>query len=229
MKRYWALCYAVTFALVVACGGGGTTSTPIADPTLEATPVPQEAPTLRETPTQDSTPRPNNLGRLEFRVTAQPIDNVSSILVTLKDIEVHFSGGEEMSGWRKVVEKTHRVDLKELTDVEEVLGSATLESGRYQQVRFEVVDVVITVRGRPRQAPVPSGKLRLVGGFDVSAGAKTIVTLDIDAEKSVVLRAGQGPQLNPVVKMLVRKGGQPLSEARVVASLGPDDDRTTVE
>ncbi len=220
MKRYWALVFfAVAFALVVACGGGGATSTPIADPTPEATLVPQE------TPTQDSTPRPDNLGTLEFRVTAQPFDNVSGILVTVKNIEVHVSSGEELLGWRKVVEGPHKIDLKELTGVEDVLGSATLESGRYQQVRFEVVDAVITVRGMPRQSPVPSGKIRLIGGFDVSPGEKTIVTLDIDAENSVVFRPGQGPQLKPVVKMLVRKGGQPLSEAKIVASLGPDDDR----
>ena len=108
MKRYWALIFcAVAFALIVACGGGGATSTPIAHPAPEAT----EDPTLRETPTQDSTPRPDNLGTLEFRVTAQPIDNVSSILVTVKDIEIHVSGGEEISGWRNVVEKSRRFEM----------------------------------------------------------------------------------------------------------------------
>ena len=223
MKGHLALVfYAVVIALAVACGGGVGTITPIAIPTPdEATAAPGE------TPTQQATPRPDILGTLEIRVTDQPEDAVSSILVTVKDIEVHVSGGEEKSGWRTVVEGPRQFDLKELTGVEKVLGSATLETGKYQQVRFEVVDAVITVRGNTRQSPVPSGKIRLVGGFEISPGETTIVTLDIDAEKSVVFRPGRGPQLKPVVKMLVRKGGLPLSEAKVVASVDLDDDKTT--
>ena len=204
-------------------------ATPVPDtpePTLipatrEVTPVPEATPTQQATPSQDKT------GTLEIRVTDQPADAVSSILVTVKDIEVHLSGGQEKSGWQTVVEGPRQFDLKELTGIEDVLGSAALEPGRYQQLRFDVVEAVITVRGNPRQSPVPSGKIRLVGGFDVSAGVTTIVTLDIDAEKSVVFRPGQGPQLVPVVKMLVRKGGQPLSEAEVAPSGSPDGETTS--
>ena len=159
---------------------------------------------------------------LEVRVTDQPADAVSSILFTIKDIEVHVSGGAEASGWRTIVAEPRQFDLIKLLGVEEVLGSATLEPGRYQQIRFEVVEAVLTVRGNVRQSPVPGGKLRLVGGFDVSPGTTTIVTLDFDAERSVVFRPGQGPQLVPVVKMLVRDEGQTLSEASVVASLGEE-------
>ena len=217
MKEHLALVfYAAVLALVVACAGGGATPTKSAIPTPEATPAPVE------TPTQQAAARPDNLGTLEIQVTDQPADAVSSILVTVENIEVHVSGGEEKSGWRTVVEGPRQFDLKELIGVEEVLGSASLEPGKYQQVRFEVVEAVITVRGMPRESPVPSGKIRIVGGFEISAGATTIVTLDIDAEKSVVFRPGQGPQLRPVVKMLVRKGGLPLSEAKVVASMDAD-------
>ena len=201
-------------ALVVACGGDGGSSTTSADPARAPT-----APAI--TPTETPTPGPAQTaagsGTLEIRVTDQPADAVSSILVTLGNIEVHVSGGQEMSGWITVVEEPQQFELLELMGIEELLGGTELEPGRYQQLRFEVVEVVITVRGTERISPVPSGKIRLAGGFEITAGATTIVTLDIDAEKSVVFRPGQGPQLVPVVKMLVRDGGQPLSEAKVVA------------
>ncbi len=164
---------------------------------------------------------------MEIRVTDQPTDAVSSIKVTIKDVEVHVSGGEEMSGWRTVVEGTREFDLMELMGIEDVLGSATLAAGKYQQVRFEVVDAVVTIRGTPRQSPVPSGKIRLAGGFDISAGATTIITLDFDAEKSVVFNPGQGPQLIPVIKLLVRDEGQPLTEATTVASVSEDEESTS--
>jgi len=136
MKRYWMfLFYAVSVALMVACGGASSTATPIANPTAEPTVAPQESPTQVITPTQETTPtqeptQPTGpLGTLEFRVTDQPADAVTSIKITIKDIEVHISGGEEMSGWRTVVEGPSQFDLMELMDIEDLLGSATLESG----------------------------------------------------------------------------------------------------
>ena len=35
--------------------------------------------------------------------------------------------------------------------VEEILGSATLEPGRYQQIRLGVAEAVLTIRGNIRQ------------------------------------------------------------------------------
>ena len=106
--------------------------------------------------------------------------------------------------------------------VEEILGTATPEPGRYGQIRLEVAEVVLTIRGNVRPAEVPSGKLRVAGGFEVVAGATTVLTLDFDAERSIIFRPGVGPQLKPVVKLLVRKGGQSLSEAIQVAAVGEE-------
>ena len=64
---------------------------------------------------------------------------------------------------------------------------------------------------------VPSGRLRIVGGYDAVAGETTVLTLDFDAEKSVVLRGQNDPLLKPVVRLLVRKSGQPLAEAETIS------------
>lgn len=235
MKNYWMLAFsAVAIVLIIGCGGGGATTPRVTNPTVVATLAPTTtAPTslpatpdlvLEDTKRLQSTPGEDNTGTLEIRVTDQPTDAVSSILVTVENIEVHSSGGQGNSGWQTVVEGPHQFDLMKLMGIEDVLGSTPLEPGRYQQIRFDVVYAVIAVRGNLRQARVPSGKIRLVGGFEVTAGVTTIVTLDIDAEKSVVFRPGLGPHLVPVVKMLVRNEGQPLSEAVVASSNSPDDE-----
>ena len=91
-----------------------------------------------------------------------------------------------------MVEEPRQFELLELMVIEELLGDTELQPGRYQQLRFEVVRAVITVRGTERISPVPSGKIRLVGGFEITSGATTIVTLGIDDEKSVVFWPGQG-------------------------------------
>ena len=91
-----------------------------------------------------------------------------------------------------MVEEPQQFELLELMVIEELLDDTEMEPGRYQQLRFEVVGAVITVRGTERISPVPSGKIRLVGGFEITSGATTIVTLGIDDEKSVVFWPGQG-------------------------------------
>ena len=205
----------VAIFFLAACGGG------------EATPVPPEEPTkLPVSPTPVSptpvSPTPTDLGTLEIRVTDQPSGDVTSIIVTVKNIEVNASGDGGDAGWRTVIAEPRQFDLVEVEGIEKVLGSATLEPGRYQQIRLEVVETVLTIRGNERAAAVPSGRLRIVGGFDVAAGATTILTLDFDAEKSIVFRPGVGPQLKPVVKLLVRKGSQSLAEASTVAAVGKE-------
>lgn len=60
---------------------------------------------------------------------------------------------------------------------------------------------------------MPSGRLRLVGTFELTADETTLVTLDFDAEKSVVLRGNMAPLLKPVVKLLVRRSDEPLTAA----------------
>ena len=212
MKKYWGL-FILAVALIVACGGDDGSITTPASQTTAPTTAAIVAPTVGD----------DGPGAVEIRVTDQPDDAVSSILITLENIQVHVSGGQEMSGWTTIVEEPQPFELMELMGIEELLGGAELEPGKYQQIRFDVVEAIITVRGAKRESPVPSGKIRLVGGFEIKSGATTIVTLDFDAEKSVVFRPGQGPALVPVIKMLVRDEGQSLAEAEVVADNESED------
>lgn len=199
--------------LLVACGSESSTATQAPLPTAAATLPPTQT---MAPPTPTPTPGPS--GTLEVRVTDQPADAVSRILVTLGDIEVHQSGGQEMSGWLTVVTEPQQFDLLKLRGIEELLGESALEVGQYQQVRFEVLSTLITVRGSDWRSSTPGGKIRLVGGFEINEGSTTIVTLDFDAERSVVFTPGQGPSLKPIVKLLVRDEGQPVAEAREVAT-----------
>lgn len=209
---------------LAACGGGETTVVPTQQPTkLPESQTPEDLGTL--VPTQQPTKLPDSqasadLGTLEIRVTDQPAEAATSIVVTVKNIEVHVFGDGGDAGWLTVIAEPRKFDLVKLRGIEEILGSATLEPGRYQQIRLEVAKAVVTIRGNERAAAIPSEKLRLVGGFDVTAGVTTILTLDFDAERSIVFRPGVGPQLKPVVKLLVRSGSQSLADASIVAAPG---------
>ena len=135
-------------------------------------------------------------------------------MLTIDQVEVNVTTGDTEGGWVTVVDEPTTFDLLQLTGVEEVLGSTQLEPGRYNQIRLSISSAVADDDGQIIQLTLPSGKLRFVGGFDLTAGETTIVTVDIDPARSIVLRGGnQPPLLRPVVKLLVRKGGEPLSAA----------------
>ena len=93
-------------------------------------------------------------------------------------------------------------------------------------MRLEVVEALITIQGDEKSATVPSGKLRLVAGFEIEAGETTILTLDFDAGRSVVLRGRMDLLLRPAVKLLVRKADRPLSDADEVSSIEPEETPT---
>ncbi|MCI0844096.1 MAG: DUF4382 domain-containing protein, partial [Chloroflexi bacterium] len=192
--------------LILACGGDsdspGSPTTALATiiaPTATALPLPTEV------KTQDAT--------LEIRVTDAPPEGVTKILLTVENIEVNVSTGETGGGWQTVVSEPQTFDLVALEGIEAILGSTVLEPGRYNQVRLSVTDAMVTVNGEDKNATVPSGKLRFAGSFELVAGETTVLTLDFDAAKSVVLRGKMDPLIKPVVKLLVRQGDEDLDEA----------------
>ena len=147
-------------------------------------------------------------------------DGVSKIEITVGSVEVNRAEGPPPVGWETVISEPQTFDLVEVTGVEAILGSRQLEPGRYNQIRLEIVEAIITINEEDTVATVPSGRLRLVGSFELAANETTIVTLDFDAAKSVVLRGKMNPLLKPVVKLLVRQSDEPLSAAQAATVPG---------
>ena len=192
--------------LLVGCGGAAITATPTVAPTSGET---QVAPATPSTTVEQG----SGQATLEIRVTDAPPKGVSKIEITVGRVEVNKSEGPSQAGWETVVSDPQTFDLVQVTGVEAVLGNGQLEPGRYNQIRLDVVKAIITIEGEERVAKVPSGKLRLAGSFELIAGETTLVTLDFDADKSVVIRGKMDPILKPVVKLLVRQSGEPFSAA----------------
>jgi len=149
-------------------------------------------------------------GTIEIRVTDPPPPGVHSANVTLTKVEVHIasdnvSGNEK--GWTEIFEDEDGVtfDLFEVIDKPCVLGSNNVTAGKYTQIRVYVQGVEgLTKDMEPYEADVPSGTLKFVRPFNVEYGVTTILTLDFDGDKSLVMTGKEGKFLfKPVVKLLV--------------------------
>jgi len=149
-------------------------------------------------------------GTIEIRVTDPPPPGVYSANVTLNRIEVHrvsdnVSGKE--SGWITIFEVEDGVtfDLFEVIDTPCVLGSDNVTVGKYTQIRVDVLGVEgLTKDMEPYEAEVPSGTLKFVRQFNVEDGVTTILTLDFDGDKSLVMTGKEDKFIfKPVVKLIV--------------------------
>jgi len=153
---------------------------------------------------------PAEQGTIEIRVTDPPPPGVHSANVTLTKVEVHIasdnvSGNEK--GWTKIFEDEDGVtfDLFEVIDKPCVIGSNNVTAGKYTQIRAEVKTVEgLTKAMEPYEADVPSGTIKFVRPFDVEDGVTTILTLDFDGDKSLVMTGKEGEFIfKPVVKLIV--------------------------
>ena len=210
LVRTTLLSFGVMIAIAgVACnGGGGDESTAVPTTTPRATSAPTTSPA--PTPAATAAPDEATTGSLQLRVTDAPGD-ATAVLVTVSSVQVNVQdASDDDTSWITVVEGPETFDLVMLDGVEAILGESELATGKYGQIRLEVVEVEIDTPGGTLTARVPSGTLKLVGGFVIEAGAVTGVTIDFDLDKSLVRQGNGGFLFKPVVKLIVTEPGAPL-------------------
>ena len=148
-------------------------------------------------------------GTVEFRATDAPAAGVSKIMVTTRNIQIHKADAQEDS-WITVVSQEKTFDLVAIQGAEVFLGSANVSSGNYTQIRLDVTKVIVTLDGKDITAKLPSDKLRVVGPWEVKTDQKTILTLDFEADKFVVITSKDTVEVKPVLKLDVYQGDRPL-------------------
>ena len=152
-------------------------------------------------------------GTIKVLVTDAPAHDVSSVNVTVSQVEVHRVGNDGESGnWTTLDVLEDTFNLLDLQNgLTMLLANGEVEAGRYTQLRMTVFEVIVDyddVVGK--QAEVPSGKLKFVRPFTLEADGEITLIVDIDAAKSVVFtgatKDGAAKVLfKPVVKLLIER------------------------
>jgi hypothetical protein len=168
---------------------------------------------ITSTPTTSSTSPssdlglPDGMGRLVVNVTDPPPPDMERVIVEVENLEVHKAGGT----WTTVAKDMEPFDLKLLEDRVDLLATAIVDEGIYTQIRLDIKSVTIWVTGdeTPHEARVPSGKIKLVGSFEVVDGEETEVTLDFIGAESVIVTGNGEYIFKPVIKLLIPKSAKP--------------------
>jgi hypothetical protein len=116
--------------------------------------------------------------------------------------------------------------LLTLTDLIGIVDQRELPAGKYTQVRLEVNNIIFNISNTllhvknkrydakvTNSSGVPSGELRFVHPFNITASKTTLLTIDFDIQQSVK-RTADGYMLKPVVKIsqeILEKGQMPTN------------------
>ncbi len=128
--------------------------------------------------------------------------NISHIYLTFTSVDIHAAGVENTSaaGWHTIV-GAQTVDLLKVLNVQRILGSSKLSTGKYDQIRMFAITTTVTIGGKNYSYNVPNGKIQVIiagGGFQVTVGQTVSVLLTISFSESDI--QAHGPNLNPVAK-----------------------------
>ncbi len=150
-----------------------------------------------------STKENTSNGILEVKVGDVPSKNFSFVNITFSQIKVHRSGND--SGWTNVSFEERTVDLLALhkDNITELIGVANITEGDYDKI-WIVISKATGVLSETKENvtfDVPSGDLKIQQLIDVKAGKTTVVTVDINAEKSI-LAIGHVYKLLPVLSFV---------------------------
>ena len=168
--------------------------------------------------------KPEGDGTIIIYVTdAPPDEEVTSIMVTLSEVQVYKASTEQESQsqddegeWITIdIIGNATFDLLQIKGIEQFLGSAELEATEYTQVRLVVDAIQVKVgSGELTDAALPSRELKIAQPFNVIAGETTALVLDFEADEMLPLsRTLEAPTLagaekvtvTPVVKLIVRQ------------------------
>ena len=151
-------------------------------------------------------------GTLKIYLTDAPGD-YEEVNINISRIEGHIAGdgeeGEDKGSWQLLKEWSGGmpVDLIKLEDVSILLASLELEPNKYTQLRIFLngeASVVVEGEGEPKTLEIPSSAntgIKLNRPFEIVEGMITKLTIDFDAEKSVIKTGNGKYKMKPVISL----------------------------
>ncbi|MGP3667404.1 MAG: DUF4382 domain-containing protein [Candidatus Bathyarchaeota archaeon] len=106
----------------------------------------------------------------------------SNIYIHYGEVMVHRAEAGNGTGWYKVADEGW-INLLSVVNMSKVVGNTNLQAGKYNLVRFQIKDAIVTVDGVNYTATVPPEKLTITitkGGVQVNTGQTSYLLIDIN-------------------------------------------------
>lgn len=141
----------------------------------------------------------NTSGSLRINLKDAPTDQLSAVTVYISGLKVKASGMPVQT----LAADIGPVNLLDLQTDPIQLVAAAVDPGDYQYIQVELDPSQSSVTETDTQAvlplQIPSSKIKILGGFTVDANNETTVTLDFNADKSLIQRGNGSWLMKPVI------------------------------
>jgi DNA-binding transcriptional ArsR family regulator len=107
--------------------------------------------------------------------------NISAIFITVTNASVRTSAGK----WYKIPLQERTFNLVQLNNISELLSGVNLSQGSYDAIALSASNASAIVNGSSRPIVLPSGKLLVIGKFNITSNATNWINIDFDLAQSV--------------------------------------------
>ncbi|RCK73344.1 MAG: putative lipoprotein [Ignavibacteriae bacterium] len=155
---------------------------------------------------EKSTEPPSGQGELRLYLVDSPGD-YEEVNIVVKSVAVHKSDTDTITGWTIINNTPATYDLLKLRNgASAILGTAKLTAGHYTQIRL-LIDSgsTVVVNGISYPLEIPSGMesgLKLTHAFWIESDKLYELTLDFDANKSIVKQGNNAYKLQPTIRVV---------------------------
>jgi len=124
-------------------------------------------------------------GVLDVKITDPPLEwgQVTQIYLNISAVEIHRAQSGNESGWTTIMDKSNWINLTKTLDVNQTIGFKNLQASKYNLIRFEILEALVTVAGANHTAQVPSDEITLAitkGGVQINTGQTSTVLIDLN-------------------------------------------------
>lgn len=172
--------------------------------------------TSKEKPVQES-----RKGIVVFAIkdVSANMSAISSVNVTIDKVEVHSN---KTNGWIAVLNTTKTYNLLELKakGTTNLISSANLDAGTYDQIRLYIARVVVIDNNVEKEAILPSNKLKIITELVVKENKTSTVIFDFIADKSLHVTGRGKIIMAPVIKVETRTNAAVEIKAKKVKIKG---------
>lgn len=151
----------------------------------------------------DSSTSPDT-GRLRLHLVDLPAQ-YDQVNIVVTEVEVHVADADSGSGWETIRDDTATYDLLVLRNgADAILGDRTLPVGRYTQIRLHIGSGSnVVVDGVRFDLDISANNtIKLNHTFTIEPGQLYELTLDFDADRSIVLTGNGQYKLMPVIRVM---------------------------
>lgn len=121
--------------------------------------------------------------------------NISAVFVTVTNASVRSTAGK----WYKIPLQQRTFNLVDLRNISEIMSGVNLSVGSYDTMVLSASNVSAIVNGTSKSVFLPSGKLVVLGAFNISSNSTNWINIDFDLQKSLHITKNGSLVMLPVL------------------------------